>query len=1273
MIMSRDVRELEERVTVAISVRPSASPVVMSKPDSDQPVESDLRPISPGSSTSMDVRPSSSVEVDLGDEQPPAETGVPFPVVGVGASAGGLEAVTLLLRALPADTGASFVIVQHLAPDHASNLAEILSRSTPMPVSEVRDEPEVEPNHVYVIPPGRDMIIAGGKLQLLPQDRYARRRGIDQFFSSLAEDCGHKAIGVVLSGAMSDGTLGLEAIKAAGGITFAQNDSAQHDSMPRSAVASGCVDFVLPPDKIANEIARISRHPSLAPEAKSELPGVEPSSHARIAEIVHRVLGVDFTNYKTNTLQRRITRRMVLHKMTTVKDYEDFLQRDPAEVEALFQDILISVTTFFRDPDSFDELAKTVFPQLLKGRTLQEPVRIWTLGCSTGEEAYSLAMVFVECAQAAGSNVPLQLFATDLNSACVAKARAGVYPASIEQNVSPARLKRFFIKEEAGYRICKDIRERCIFSRHNVLGDPPFSRVDLISCRNLLIYMEPVLQQQIMALLHYSLKPGGHLWLGRSETAGTSRALFNVEDARHKLFSRRPGGNAPGLPFRPALAGGKADPFLRAAPAAKPVPRGDLHKEAERVLLAKYVPPGVVISAAMEIVQFRGDTGPYLAPPAGAPSLHLLKMLREGLLVGVRAAILRAQADGRTVREEHLRVKSDNGFRELAVEVIPIKSDDAKHNGFLVLFDEHRKPDRASSKAREEPSTAATDVDHIAAITNDELVRLTQELAATREYLQVVIEQQEAANEELQSANEEAQSANEEMQSVNEELETSKEEIQSSNEELATVNDELNSRNLELSRLNGALQLSRDYAESIVASMRSPLVVLDAAFRVKTASAAFYETFHVDPKATEGRLIYDLGNGQWNIAALRTLLEELLVQDHQVDDYEVRHTFEKIGARIMLLNAQRLVRAAEPPLFVLAIEDITERAQADEKLRESQARLSHAADAAGLTYVEVDFARGRIRTPENFATVMGYASPPDEAAASALGIRLLLDHVVPLDRPHVEAALKEFLNGNHLGKIVYRVRGDDQIERFIETLWSTENSPDGKPVRAFATNLDITEMKRAEEHGKLLMAEVNHRAKNLLAVVQAIAQQTAKHADPATFVARLTDRIEGLTTSQDLLVRNNWQGVEVSHLVEGQLAHFKDLIGKRVLLMGPPVRLTPAASQGIGMALHELATNASKYGALSNEVGRVHISWQVATAPAPTFTMRWLEEGGPKVTQPTRLGYGQVVIGRMAESAVHGTVEIDYRESGLSWKLSAPIADTMERGRSDASAPDARH
>ena len=594
-------------------------------------------------------------------EEVPASSGASFPVVGVGASAGGLEALTQLLRALPVDTGMGFVIVQHLAPGHASSLSDILSRATKMPVSAVRDEPEVLPDHVYVIPPGRDMIISGGKLRLLAQERQTQRRGIDQFFTSLARDSGHRAIGVVLSGALNDGTLGLEAIKAEAGITFAQNDSAQHDSMPRSAVASGCVDFVLSPEKIAAELARIARHPAVAPDpnaADALVPG-----HGRIAQIMQRTTGVDFTHYKANTLHRRITRRMVLQKMENLADYETFLKRAPDEVEALFQDILIGVSSFFRDPGAFDALSETVLPKLLAGRSHQAPVRVWTLGCSTGEEAYSLAILFAECTEAAGSDALVQIFATDLNNVSVGKARAGLYPKSIAQDVSPERLRRFFTEEATGYRICKAIRERCIFSRHNVLDDPPFSRVDLISCRNMLIYMEPVLQQQIMTLLHYALKPGGYLWLGASETAGTSRALFELEDARHKLFTRRTGASPPGMRFRAASGGAAGDPRLPPPAAPPEAPRADLNKEAERVLLKKFAPPGVVISAGMEIVQFRGDTSAYIAPAAGAASLHLLKMLREGLMLGVRAAVMRAADEGRSVREEGLRIKSESGFR----------------------------------------------------------------------------------------------------------------------------------------------------------------------------------------------------------------------------------------------------------------------------------------------------------------------------------------------------------------------------------------------------------------------------------------------------------------------------------------------------------------------------------------------------------------------------------------------------------------------------------
>lgn len=974
------------------------------------------------------------------DPATPEESGAkahecPFPIVALAASAGGMKAFQELLQALPTDTGMAFVVVSHLPPDRESSLTDILGRASSIPVCEAEHEQAVKPNQVYVMPPGYDMTLEGGKLRLLEQESGARHRRIDLFFRSMAEDCGHKGIGVVLSGSGSDGALGIESIKSEGGITFAQDETAEHGHMPRNAIATGCVDFVLAPAAIAGEIARIARHPYvMAPgEGRAGLPW---PGHARITEIVRRSSGVDFTHYKSNTMYRRITRRMVLHKLESAEDYEEMLRRSPEEVESLYQDLLINVTNFFRNPDAFDTLAAKIFPALLAGRPSHEPVRIWTLGCSTGEEAYSLAMTFAECAEAAESPAQLQLFATDLSPGAIEKARAGLYPPSIEQDVTPARLRRFFVAEEGGYRICKAIREQCIFSRHNALTDPPFSRLDLISCRNLLIYLEPVLQQQIMARIHYALKTGGYLWLGSSESVGASRSLFDVEIGRHKIFTRKPGPTPPGPRFRQATAIPTTGVFPPAPPTQPQPPHAELHREAERLLLTKYAPPGVVISPDMEIVQFRGDTGAYLTPASGTPSLNLLKMLREGLLLGVRSLVRRAGEEGRPVRDEGLKVKSNGEFQEVAVEVIPLKGT-GKDGGFVVLFDS------GQGAPRTEVLSTPGDPD-------DEIRRLTQELETTRDYLQSVIEHQEAVNEELQSANEEAQSANEEMQSINEELETSKEEIQSTNEELATVNDELTNRNLELARLSNdlnnvlvsvrmpivifgpdlrirrftpsaeksldlaegdvgrslssvklslaipnlepllkeviesgsprekdvqdmqgrwcslrarpyqtpehlidgvvvtlvdidALMRARDYAESILAGVPMPMVVLDSTLRVRRASVSFYETFRVSAEATEGRFIHELGNRQWDIPKLRAQLEEVLPRERELQDFEVSHTFERIGHRIMMLNARRLVQpAGNEPLIVLSIRDITEHRALEESLIERAAELAQA-------------------------------------------------------------------------------------------------------------------------------------------------------------------------------------------------------------------------------------------------------------------------------------------------------------------------------------------
>jgi two-component system, chemotaxis family, CheB/CheR fusion protein len=865
----------------------------------------------------------------------------PFPIVGVGASAGGLEAFTQMLGALPVDTGMAFVLVQHLAPKHASLLAEILSRTTAMPVTEVQAEPRVKPNRVYVIPPDRNMIISRGLLQLLPREEArGRYRPIDFFLRSLAEDQGHRAIGVILSGTATDGTLGLEAIKAEGGITFAQDNTAQQNSMPQSAVASGCVDFVLPPDEIAREIGRIARHPYVAPERRQALAS-EPDL-SKILEILRKVKGVDFSLYKTSTLYRRISRRMVLHKVEGLQDYARFLRKNPGEVEALYQDTLIRVTRFFRNPETFEALKARVLPKLFKNRSGQEPLRVWVPGCSTGEEAYSIAIAFAELTAARGSQVPVQVFATDLNEECIDKARAGVYSQNITHDVSPERLQRFFAEVDGSYRISKPIRDMCVFARHNVLTDPPFSQIDLISCRNLLIYLEPALQQKLVERLHYALKPAGFLFLGSSETISSYRALFEAEDARHKIYVKKPGTHRMALGQPAGRYQGRAEPGHgpgRLQPAG-----ADVQTEANRILLARYAPPGVLVNADLEILQFRGDTGPYLAPAPGKASLNLLRMAREGLLVTLRAAINKARKDNVPVREEGVQVKSDGGTREVNLEVVPVKGSSAGEGGFLVLFEEPAPPtslprgNRGRGKAPRPRTRAAAGE----AAVERENARLARELAATGEYLQSVIEQQEAANEELQSANEEAQSANEELQSINEELETSKEEIQSSNEELATVNDELQNRNLELNQLNNDLI-------NLLGSVEMAIIMLGQDLRVRRFTPMAGEIFNLVPTDV-GRPINDI-KLSLSIADLAPLLAEVIdtvsprereVQDSQGRWYSLRirpyRTLENTveGAVILLVDVDTLKQLEE-----VLHQRVEELAAADRSKNEFLALLAH--------------------------------------------------------------------------------------------------------------------------------------------------------------------------------------------------------------------------------------------------------------------------------------------------------------------------------------------
>jgi len=777
---------------------------------------------------SRKIRKSRSEEALAARPDPSESSTKPFCIVGVGASAGGLEAFTKLLEYLPTDTGMGFVLVQHLDPAHESALTQLLTRATSMPVREIIHNLTVKPDQVYIIPPNANLSIARGVLKLHPRQPSGKgQRSIDLFFESLAQDQRQRAVGVVLSGTASDGTLGLEAIKAEGGITIAQDESAKYDSMPRGAIAAGCVDFVLSPENIAKELVRIAKHPYVAghsrrpqqrgqrqevgkPVALSEKEG----GLKKVLLLLRNHSGADFSLYKGSTIQRRIGRRMVLNKLHTFEAYAGFLRGNPKELDALYADVLISVTDFFRNPQSFEVLQQKVFPKLCQGRR-DDPLRVWAPGCSTGQEAYSIAMSFVEFSDRIPRVPKLQVFATDLNEAVLDKARQGLYPKPLLAEVSPERLRRFFAEEQGGYRVRKALREVVVFARQNLLSDPPFSRLDLISCRNLLIYLEPELQKKLLPAFHYALKPGGFLFLGASESIGGFGDLFEARDKTHKIYSRKPGlSPAFRLPIPQThpwadLPLAASRPVEGSLGAGSPGGHAGLNapREAERLLLDRFAPAGVLINAELQVLQFHGSTGPYLEPPTGTASFNLLKMARAGLMLPLRAAIAKARKENKVTRREGVRVTQNGGTRTVNLEVIPLKN--LRERCFLVLFEKERSSAQRSPREAEGSSRAPLPASRVAGAGSPAPARrigeLERELAETRDYLQALQEQQAAANEELQASSEEAQSANEELQSINEELETSKEELESTNEELATVNDEMGSRNLELTRLNNDL------------------------------------------------------------------------------------------------------------------------------------------------------------------------------------------------------------------------------------------------------------------------------------------------------------------------------------------------------------------------------------------------------------------------------------------------------------------------------------
>ena len=736
-----------------------------------------------------------------------------LPVVGIGASAGGLEAFTSLLKALPPDLDMAFVFVPHLDPSRESAFTQILPRSTSMPVVQVTDGMPVEPKHLYVIPPNRDLTIRDSRLRLDHREEpRSVNTAIDIFFRSLAADQGSNAIGVILSGTGSDGTQGLTAIKGEGGITFAQDTaSAKYDGMPASAIAADCVDFVLTPEAISAELARIRHHPYVAGLH------IEPTGEdgkgidlhmAEVFRLLRRAFNVDFSEYKPPTISRRIQRRMALHKIETLGEYVNLLIRNRNELQTLYQDLLINVTSFFRNPEAFETLKELVYPAILKARgSSTAPIRIWVPGCSTGEETYSHAISLVEYLGDERAAVPVQIFGTDLSETAIMRARSGIYKESIEADVSSARLRRFFHKSDNGYQISKAIRDLCIFSTQNVFSDAPFSRMDLVSCRNVMIYLSQSLQKRVIPIFHYALNPTGFLMIGNTEgLLGTGSELFEVADKKHKIYRKKMVSTPVNFRMSVGSAEHQTDDLETPVPPVKTpetfrVP-AEMQREADRLLLARYTPPSVVINDHLEILQSRGHTGTFLELPTGKASLNLLKMARSGLQFELQGAIDEVRKTGIEVERQKIQFDGDGVTKQATIRVIPFMTSAQDQQNFLVVF-ELQVPESEQRESTGQPARPPAKVEH--SELEKQVSLLKQELGATKEYLQSIIETQEATNEELQSANEEIQSGNEELQSTNEELQTSKEELESANEELHTVNEEMQHRNELLTQLNNDL------------------------------------------------------------------------------------------------------------------------------------------------------------------------------------------------------------------------------------------------------------------------------------------------------------------------------------------------------------------------------------------------------------------------------------------------------------------------------------
>ena len=1143
------------------------------------------------------------------------------PICAIGASAGGVKALQSFFERVDPKLGLAYVVIVHLAPEHESQLSEILSNRTSMPVRQVEDSPRLEPDCVYVIAPDRELVIDGNSIHSRAfSEPRGKRAPIDMFFSSVAA-ARADGLCVVLTGAGSDGAVGVTKMKEAGGVVLVQDPTeAEYGAMPRSAIAAGAVDFVQPLDRLVETLGEIARRKDALRELHED-----DAEHdvRRILAFLQARTGHDFSSYKRATVMRRIKRRMQVTRKDSLPAYADYLRDNPEEAQELFGDLLISVTAFFRDPAAYEALVEEAVTPLLRDAGPDGQLRVWSVGCATGEEAYSLAIAILEEAERQQVTPHIQIFASDLDDGALATAREGRYPKAIVADVSDERLRRFFVDEGTHYRIRKEVRDLVLFAHHSALKDPPFMRLDLISCRNLLIYLERDLQRQLLALFHYALRPGGMLFLGSAESVDTRPDLFAPCDRDARVFAARPRSSRDvelltQLPRenRPVLPGGI--PSRKETPEKAP-PK--IHAAALEAL----APPSALVDEEHRVLNLSKNAGLFIRPPEGPLNPELPSLVHPELRSELRRALHRAIDAKEPTLTLPATVAMDGTHRRVVMHVLPVRDDERGPRQALVLFLD------VGNGSEDEDETPT----EVAAGAPDRVRQLEAELKATQDRLSASRREHEGAIQELRVANEELQSINEEYRSTAEELETSKEELQSINEELNTVNSELKGKLDAIASAHSDLQ-------NLVNATEIGTLFLDGELRIKMLTPAVEQLFNVSDSDV-GRPISDFTHKLVHDGVEREARKVL--RDLAPIETEVA---TKDGSWLMM--RLRPYRTVEDRIegVVVSFVDITARRETEARLRESEAKYRRLFENMDEGYLLAEVIRDEDGKVADVRYVEANPAARRQVKVDFVG------HDLSEVRHEVEP---------HWFEIPARVLDTGNAERaelHSEALgqWFEVGATKIDDRRVAILFTDVTERKRNERERELMLNELDHRVKNMLAVVQSISNQTLRVTeDPRTFAAVFGQRIRALSAAHNLLTQERWSGADLGQLISASIASFVTDGSERILAEGPDIRLAPNATVSFTMALHELATNAMKYGALSNGEGRIEVSWTIGKAPEgqDRLEVTWNELDGPEVIPPEREGFGKRMLEKGIARELGGEVTLDYVPSGLVCQMNFPL------------------